>query len=255
MIRTERLTKRYGEKIALADLDLDVRPGEVFGFLGPNGAGKSTTVKILAGLLRADGGRALIAGYDVATQPLEAKARLGFVPETPKLYEALTADAFLDVMASLHHLDPATAKARRHDLMELFDLGTVRHQRLKEFSKGMRQKVVIASALIHQPDVLILDEPFDGLDANTALVMKGLLREMAAQGKTILFSSHILEVVERICTRLCIIDGGRKVAEGTTEEICGSFRVASLDAAFSKLTGVREPSAVTADILAALARS
>ena len=119
----------------------------------------------------------------------------------------------------------------------------------------MRQKVVIAAALLHRPPVLILDEPFDGLDANTALVMKALLREMAAQGKTILFSSHILEVVERICTRMCIIDKGRKVAEGTADEICREFRSATLDEAFSRLTGVREPAQVTADILAALARS
>ena len=255
MIRTERLSKRFGTKIAIADLDLDISPGEIFGFLGPNGAGKSTTVKILAGLLVQDEGRAFVAGYDVSSHPIEAKQRLGFVPESAKLYESLTADAFLDVMSSLYHLEPAAARARRDRLMDLLGLADVKHQRLKEFSKGMRQKVVIASALLHQPDVLMLDEPFDGLDANTALVMKGLLRELAAQGKTILFSSHILEVVERICTRLCIIDKGRKIAEGTPEEICGAYRVSSLDEAFSKLTGMREPSQVTADILVALARS
>lgn len=254
MIRTERLTKHYGDKAAIVDLDLDVEPGELFGFLGPNGAGKSTTVKILAGLIPAGAGRALVAGFDIATHPLEAKRRLGFVPETPRLYESLTADGFLDVMGALYHLDPATSRARRNDLIELFGLGDVRHQRLREFSKGMRQKVVIASALIHRPEVLILDEPFDGLDANTALVMKGLLREMAAQGKTILFSSHILEVVERICTRICIVDGGRKIAEGTADEIRRHFRSASLDEAFSQLTGVRAPAEVTADILTALAR-
>ncbi len=255
MIRTEGLTKRFRTKTAVAALDLDIAPGEIFGFLGPNRAGKSTTVKILAGMASPDGGRAFIAGYDVTTHPIEAKQRLGFVPETPKLYESLTADAFLDVMGALYHLEPATSKSRRNALMELFGLADVKYQRLKEFSKGMRQKVVIASALLHQPEVLILDEPFDGLDANTALVMKGLLREMAAQGKTILFSSHILEVVERICTRLCIIDKGHKVAEGTSEEILAAFRVASLDEAFGRLTGVREPSQVTADILAALARA
>jgi ABC-2 type transport system ATP-binding protein len=255
MIRTERLTKRYGQKTVVADLDLNIAPGEIFGFLGPNGAGKSTTVKILTGLVHADAGQAFVAGYNIALQPLEAKRALGFVPETPKLYESLTADAFLDVMGALYHLDPKTSRTRRQSLLELFGLGDARHQRLKEFSKGMRQKVVIASALLHQPQVLILDEPFDGLDANTALVMKALLREMAAHGSTILFSSHILEVVERICTRLCIIDNGRKVAEGTTAEIRQAFRADSLDEAFGRLTGVREPAQVTADILAALARS
>jgi ABC-2 type transport system ATP-binding protein len=255
VIRTERLSKHFGEKVAVHDLDLAIEPGEVFGFLGPNGAGKSTTVKILVGLIPATAGRAIVAGYDIAEQPLEAKRRLGFVPESPKLYESLTADGFLDVMGALHHLDPATSRTRRNDLIEIFGLGDVRHQRLHEFSKGMRQKVVIASALLHRPDVLILDEPFDGLDANTALVMKQLLAGMAAQGKTVLFSSHILEVVERICTRLCIIDNGRKVAEGSADEIRRQFRAASLDEAFSRLTGVRDASAVTADILAALART
>ena len=255
MILTERLCKHYGGTAAVADLDLRIEPGEIFGFLGPNGAGKSTTVKILAGLIPAGSGRAMVAGYDVAEQPLEAKKRLGFVPETPRLYETLTADAFLDVIGALYHLDPATSRARRNDLIDLFELGAARHQRLRDFSKGMRQKVVIAAALLHRPPVLILDEPFDGLDANTALVMKALLREMASQGKTILFSSHILEVVERICTRMCIIDKGRKVAEGTAEEIRRNFRSDTLDQAFSRLTGVREPAQVTADILAALARS
>ena len=254
MLKTEGLTKRFGSTTAVAELDLEVAPGEIFGFLGPNGAGKSTTVRILAGLATPDAGRAFVAGYDVITEPLEAKRRLGYVPETPKLYESLTADAFLDVMGALYHLEPSTSKARRGALLELFGLADVKHQRVKEFSKGMRQKVVIASALLHQPEVLILDEPFDGLDANTALVMKGLLREMASQGKTILFSSHILEVVERICTRLCIIDQGRKIAEGTSAEIRAAYRVDSLDEAFGRLTGVREPSQVAADILAALAR-
>jgi ABC-2 type transport system ATP-binding protein len=254
MIRTERLSKHYGGTAAVIDLDLEIEPGEIFGFLGPNGAGKSTTVKILAGLIAAGSGRAFVAGYDVAQEPLEAKKRLGYVPETPRLYETLTADAFLDVIGALYHLDPATSKARRDDLMEIFGLGEVRYQRLREFSKGMRQKVVIAAALLHRPPVLILDEPFDGLDANTALVMKGLLREMAAQGKTILFSSHILEVVERICTRICVIDKGRKVAEGTADGIRRDLGATSLDEAFGRLTGVREPAQVTADILAALAR-
>jgi ABC-2 type transport system ATP-binding protein len=195
-----------------------------------------------------------VAGFDIATEPLEAKKRFGFVPESPKLYESLTADAFLDVMASLYHLDPATAKSRRADLLDLLDLNEARYQRIRGFSKGMKQKVVIASALMHRPDVLMLDEPFDGVDANAALVLKGLLREMAAQGKTILFSSHILEVVQRICTRIVIINDGRKITEGTVDEICRQTRTTSLDEAFGQLTGVRQASDVTADILAALSR-
>ena len=254
MIRTERLTKRFGDKAAVVDLDLEVAPGDIFGFLGPNGAGKSTTVRILTGLIPADSGRAIVAGFDIATHPIEAKSRLGYVPETPKLYESLTADGFLDVMGALYHLDPRTSRQRRQELLKLFGLEQAQHQRLREFSKGMRQKVVIAAAMIHRPEVLILDEPFDGVDANTTLVMKNLLREMAAQGKTILFSSHVLEVVERICTRVCIIDKGRKLIEGTSASIREATGAASLDEAFGRLTGITESAKVTADILAALAK-
>ena len=254
MILTEGLGKRYGNKIALSDLNLRVEPGEILGFLGPNGAGKSTTVKILTGLMPAGAGRAVVAGYDIADAPLEVKKRIGYVPEQPALYDSLTADEYLDVVGCLYHLEPAASKTRREELLDLFDLSTAKHQRLKEFSKGMRQKVVIASALIHRPDVLILDEPLDGLDANTALVMKELLRKLAAQGKTIMFSSHILEVVERICTRIFIIDKGRYVTDGTAEKIRQETGTATLDAAFGKLTGVRDVGLVTADFLAALER-
>ncbi len=255
MIQTEGLTKHYGATIALVDLDLRVEPGEILGFLGPNGAGKSTTVRILAGLIPPTAGRASIAGFDVARQPLEAKRRLGYVPETPKLYEALTADAFLDVIGALHHLDPATSRRRRGELLEILGLGDARYQRLRSFSKGMRQKVVIAAALIHGPDVLILDEPFDGIDANVAHVLKTLLRDLAAGGRTVLFCSHILEVVERVSTRICIIDRGRKIAEGTADRIRSESGTATLVEAFGRLTGVRDAGRVSSDILAALGRT
>jgi len=254
MIVTEKLSKFYEATPALIDLDLRVAPGEILGFLGPNGAGKSTTVKILTGLMPASGGRALVAGYDIAAHPLEVKKRIGYVPETPALYDALTADEFLEVIGCLYHLDAGASRTRRDDLLDLFDLNAVRHQRLKEFSKGMRQKVVIAAALMHRPEVLILDEPFDGLDANSALVMKGLLKRLAEQGKTILFSSHILEVVERVCTRICIINKGRKVVEGTVAEIVATTGAGSLDEAFGRLTGVRDAGLVTSEFVAALER-
>ena len=145
-IRTERLTKSYGTKLAVSELDLHVEPGEILGFLGPNGAGKSTTVKVLAGLIRPDTGRASICGFDVLAQPLEVKKRLGYVPETPALYESLTANEYLELVSCLHHLDPKTAAARRAELLELFGLKDNGDQRLSEFSKGMRQKIVLASA-------------------------------------------------------------------------------------------------------------
>jgi len=254
MIRTEALSKTYGDVNALIDLDLQVEPGEILGFLGPNGAGKSTTVKILTGLIRPTSGRALVSGFDVVESPLEVKKRIGYVPETPALYDSLTADEYLEFVACLHHLDAGTGAARRSELLELFGLTEDAGGRLATFSKGMRQKVVLSSALIHNPDVLILDEPLDGLDANTALIVKELLKKMAGQGKTILFSSHILEVVERMCTRIVVISAGRKVASGTADEIRAETQTVSLEAAFTRLTGVRDVGQTASDLLAALDR-
>jgi ABC-2 type transport system ATP-binding protein len=255
MIQTEQLSRAYGQKWALYDLNLRVEPGEILGFLGPNGAGKSTTVKILTGLIRPTSGRAEVAGFDIVQQPLEAKQRLGYVPEQPVLYETLTAGEFLELISCLHHLDPASTASRREELLELFGLGDARHQRLSGFSKGMKQKVVLAAALIHRPQVLILDEPLDGLDANTARVVKELLRTLAAQGCAILFCSHILEVVERVCTRILVIDKGREIAAGTPAEIAASTGTKTLDDAFAKLTGVRDAGQISDDIVRALERT
>ena len=254
MIRTERLAKSYGDTPAVIDLDLTVDPGEIVGFLGPNGAGKSTTVKILTGLIRPDSGRALVAGYDVVAQPLEVKKRLGYVPETPAVYDSLSAAEYLELISCLYHLEPRAASVRRGELLELFGLASAAGQRLSELSKGMRQKVVIAAALIHRPDVLILDEPLDGLDANTAMVVKELLKKLAGQGRTILFSSHILDVVERMCSRIVIINHGRFVTAGTSAEIRDAAGAATLEEAFSRLTGVRDVGQVAADLLASLDR-
>jgi len=254
MIRTEQLTHAYGETLALDRLDLDVRPGEVLGLLGPNGAGKSTTVKILTGLIQPSAGRALVAGFDIVQQPIEAKQRLGYVPEQPVLYETLTAAEFLEVISALHHLEPSLARQRSEELLTLLGLGGAQHQRLTTFSKGMKQKVVLAAALLHRPDVLILDEPLDGLDANSARVVKELLRSLSQQGRTILFCSHILEVVERVCTRIVILDKGRLIAEGTPAEIAAGASVATLDEAFAALTGVRDAGAISGDIVRALER-
>jgi ABC-2 type transport system ATP-binding protein len=254
MIRTEQLSKSYGQTLALDKLDLTVEPGEILGFLGPNGAGKSTTVKILTGLIRPGSGRASVCGFDVVEQPLEVKKRIGYVPETAATYDSLTANEYLELVACLHHLDARTGSSRRAELLDLFGLTPNGDQRLNEFSKGMKQKVVLAAALIHRPDVLILDEPLDGLDANAAMVVKELLKKLAAQGKTIMFSSHILDVVERMCTRIVIINHGRFVTTGTSAEIREREQAHSLEEAFSRLTGVRDVGQVTADFLASLDR-
>ena len=252
MIETFSLTKKFGGTTAVDRLDLHVEPGSIFGFLGPNGAGKSTTVKILTGLLKPTAGRASVAGFDIVEQPLEVKRRLGYVPETGALYESLSPAEYLDLVACLHHLDPKATAVRMDELLELFGILSNKHQRMTEFSKGMKQKVLISAALIHKPDVLFLDEPLNGLDANAAMIFKELLKKMAAQGKTILFCSHILEVVERICSRILIINEGKRIIEGTTVEICRSTGSETLEQAFGQLTGSRDAGQLTGDFLAAL---
>jgi ABC-2 type transport system ATP-binding protein len=252
MIDIKNLTKSYGDKIALKDLSIRIEPGEIFGFLGPNGAGKSTTVKILTGLLHPTRGTAVVAGFDVIEQPLEVKKRLGYVPESGALYESLSPAEYLEMAACLHHLDLKVAQTRMNELLELFGILEAKHQRMTEFSKGMKQKVLISAALIHKPEVLFLDEPLNGLDANAAMIFKELLKKLAAQGKTILFCSHILEVVERICNRILIINNGVKIIEGATQEICNSTGSATLEQAFARLTGSQDAGQITADFLAAL---
>jgi ABC-2 type transport system ATP-binding protein len=255
MILAEGLTRTFGDKLALSDLDLRVEPGEILGFLGPNGAGKSTTVKILTGMIRPTSGRAQVAGFDVMEHPLEVKRRIGYVPESGAMYDNLSAAEYLELVACLHHIAPTAAASRIDELLDLFDLTDVKNQRVTEYSKGMKQKVVLAAALIHRPEVLFLDEPLSGLDANAALIVKELLRRLAAQHKTILFCSHILEVVERVCTRIVIINGGRKIIEGSAQDISKATGTGTLEAAFNTLTGVRDATGVTAEFLAALERA
>ena len=252
MIETENLSRSYGGRVALHRLNLQVAPGEILGFLGPNGAGKSTTVKILTGMIKPDSGRASVAGFDVVRDPLDVKKRIGYVPESAALYESLTAREYLELVASLYHLPAPGAAHRIEEMLQRFELAHAIDQRLSEFSKGMKQKVLIASALMHRPEVLFLDEPLTGLDANAALVVKELIRGLAAQGRTIFFCSHVLEVVERVCTRIVIINEGKVIADGTARAIAAAAGVETLELAFVSLTGTRDAMQVSHDLLAAL---
>ena len=255
MIITEHLRRDYGRQTAVADLTMRVEAGEILGFLGPNGAGKSTTVKMLTGLIHPTAGRAFVAGFDIVRQPLEAKRRLGYVPEAAALYDGLTAIEYLELIGCLHHMDRALAASRRAELLELFGLNSDGNRRLQEFSKGMRQKVLFAAALMHSPVVLFLDEPLDGLDANAAMLVKEVLRQLATQGKAILFSSHILDVVERMCTRIVIIDKGRQIAEGTADAIRSSTGASSLEEAFGRLTGSGDASRTAQQVVSVIERT
>ncbi|MGH9162204.1 MAG: ABC transporter ATP-binding protein [Vicinamibacteraceae bacterium] len=254
MIEVHDLTHRYGSLLALEGLSFSASAGEILGLLGPNGAGKSTTVRILTGMMKPTAGRAHVAGFDVVAEPLAVKQRVGYVPESGALYEALTPNEYLSFVALLYHLEERISTVRANELLQLLDLADVRARRMVELSKGMKQKVLIAAALIHAPDVLVLDEPLAGLDANAALIVKQLLRGLAAQGRTVLFCSHVLDVVERVCSRILILDKGRKVVEGTAAEIVKGASRETLEEAFVALTDTHDARRATADVLSTLSR-
>ena len=253
MIEIQHLRKTYGTTVAVDDVSLSIESGQVFGLLGPNGAGKSTMVKIITGLIRPTSGTVTIAGLDVIKMPVEVKQRIGYVPENAMLYESLTADEYLELVGDLRHLDRATLSQTRTELFDLF--GITREDRAKllsEFSKGMKQKVLLMSALIHNPEIIILDEPLSGLDANAALIIKEVMHKFAEQGKTIFFCSHVLDVVERLCQRIAIIDHGHVIADGTPHDIMSQTGELSLERAFNQLTGGGDIERSTEEVVRAL---
>lgn len=252
MIQTFALEKQYDTKEAVKELSITVYEGEIFGFLGPNGAGKSTTVKMLTGMIFPTNGTATVAGFDILKDPVEVKRRIGYVPESGALFETLTGWEYLQLIADLHHLERGMASKRIEEFLTLFGLWEERGMRLQQYSKGMKQKILISAALLHNPSVLFLDEPLNGLDANAALVFKELLKKFSQQNKTIFFTSHVLDVVEKVCTRIAIINKGAIIAEGTSADIAQSTGQKSLEEAFSKLTGVRDARESAQDFLEAL---
>jgi ABC-2 type transport system ATP-binding protein len=235
-ISVERLRVAYGSQVAVDDVSFQAFPGQILGFLGPNGAGKSTTVKVLCGMLPPTSGTVRVAGFDVTRNPLEVKRRLGYVPESGALYETLTVEEHLQLVGRLYHMPDAQIRQQAMTCVNFLDLASKYSERVGALSKGMRQKVLIAAALMHKPDVLFFDEPLSGLDVNSALLFRELVRDLAAAGKTVFYSSHVLEVVEQICHRVIIIDRGRVVADGPMAELKTRTSEASLNAIFQKLT-------------------
>ena len=238
MIRLQQLSKSYGAQQAVRGLDLEIPTGQLVGLLGPNGAGKSTTIKMLTGMLLPTSGTAEVEGHDIVRDPLEVKRNVGYVPESGALFEALTAMEYLRFVAALYHIPEAEADQRIARFAAFFDLapGDLGGKPLSAFSKGMRQKVVITSALLHHPKVVFFDEPLNGLDANAALSFKTLITSLARDGKTIVYCSHILDVVERVCERVVIIHEGRIVADGTTQQLREQAGEPTLERVFNKLT-------------------
>ena len=242
LIQTQNLLKRYGDKVAVNNVSFEVYGGEVFGFLGPNGAGKTTTIKMIAGLLQPTSGRITVAGYDVNKQPLQAKAASGYVPDTPNLYAKLTGRELLHFVGDLYNLNTAQAARRSDELLRMFDLTAAADDTTDSYSHGMQQKTSLAAALMHDPKALVLDEPTVGLDPKSARLIKDILRQMAERGAAVFLSTHILEIAERMCDRIGIIDKGELIAVGTMEELrkLGQAGGASLEDIFLSLTGGAE---------------
>jgi len=229
------LTRRYGRFTAVDRLSLVLRPGEILGFLGPNGAGKTTTLRVCAGLLRPDAGEVRVAGHSLAREPLRARAKLGLVPDRPFLYERLSAREFLEFIAAIYEVPATIASGRAEGLIARLDLEGA-NDLIETYSLGARQKVSIAAALLPDPPLLMLDEPLTGLDPRAARALKDLLRERAGRGLGVLVSTHLLEVAERLCDRAIILHHGRKVAEGTLDELRRAHGEATLEDVFLALT-------------------
>jgi ABC-2 type transport system ATP-binding protein len=219
MIAIDHLTKRYGSFTAVDGISLEVREGEIYGFLGPNGAGKTTTIRILAGLSLPTSGSVRVAGRDIRTDSLSIKALTGYIPDRPYLYEKLTADELLQFVANLYGREWADCSAKAGEMLQYFDLQDWRNTRIENFSHGMKQKLVIVSALIHDPLLLIIDEPMVGLDALAQRQVKQLLRRLAAGGKSIFLTTHTLSVAEAVCDRMAIIHHGKIIASGSVESL------------------------------------
>jgi len=219
MIVVEDLVKRYGRFTAVDGVSLEVKPGQIHGFLGPNGAGKTTTIRIIAGLLKPTAGRVLVNGHDLAIEPEQAKASLGFIPDRPFIYEKLTAGEFLRFHAGLYGLDETLVAGRVTEMLELFELGRWEHELVESFSHGMKQRLVMAAAFMHRPRAVLVDEPMVGLDPRGARLIKDVFRRMAERGVAILMSTHTLEVAQEMCDLISIILKGKIIAHGTVGEI------------------------------------
>jgi len=243
MIQLIDLTKKYSKVKAIDGINLEIKQGEIFGFLGPNGAGKTTTIKIMVGLLKPTSGRVIIDGNDIAKNPLEAKKVVGFIPDRPFLYEKLTGKEFLRFMAGLYSIDTNSYESKISELLELFELTEWGDELIDGYSHGMQQRLVMSSALIHNPKVIIVDEPMVGLDPKGARLVKEIFKAISLKGTTIFMSTHTLEIAEEMCDRIAIIQEGKVIALGTMDELrkkVDSTGDQGLESVFLVLTGGEE---------------
>ena len=238
MIVFDHVSKKYGKSATLAvdDLNMTVEKGKLFGMIGPNGAGKSTSIRMMTGIIAPTEGRVLINGYDMAKEPLEAKRMIGFVPDAHELYDRLTGMEYLNFMADVYKVDSATRKVHIEKYLNLFELEDAAGEQIRSYSRGMKQKLTIIGALIHNPPVWVLDEPMVGLDPKSAHVLKEEMRRHCDAGNTVFFSTHVLEVAEKLCDEIAIIDKGKVLARGTMEELRSGEAGSSLEELFLQLT-------------------
>jgi ABC-2 type transport system ATP-binding protein len=255
MLQVLNVTKRYGALTALDDVSFEVRPGEVLGLLGPNGSGKSTTVKILMALLDPSAGTVVLDGQNTFENRHAYKTQLGYVPEEPHLYTYMTGPEYLRLIGRLRELPDSLLDDKIDAFLRLLGLHDDRYQTLSAYSKGMRQKILIAAAVLHNPRVVILDEPFSGLDVSAARTLKGFVRALCDEKKIVVFSSHVLEVVEQVCSRVIILKEGRVVGHDSVENLRSTLRLPSLDAVFTALVAEDDVISRTRALIAAMKAS
>lgn len=236
VVRLDKVSKNYAEKQVLQGIDFEISRGQVVGYLGANGAGKTTTVKILIGVTGEFYGKAEVCGFDLREQALEVKQRIGYVPEAAVLYDALTPLEFVRFIGRIHHMEDSLIEQRALEMLSALGMRRELKNPMQTFSKGMRQKVLITASLIHDPEVIFLDEPMSGLDANSVVLIKEVIALLARAGKTVFYCSHMLDIVERVCDRIIVLDKGTIVADGSLAELQGLRRESSLEAIFTQLT-------------------
>jgi ABC-2 type transport system ATP-binding protein len=249
VLEARGLSKFYGSVLAVQDISFCLQPGQVMGYLGPNGSGKSTTVKMLTGLLEPSSGQVVHGGEDIHTNLTAYRKRLGYVPEEANLYPYLTGEEYLDMVATLRAMPDPRKRKTIESLLQLFSLWPHRHVTMGSYSKGMRQRILLIGALMDNPDVLILDEPLSGLDVTSTLIIKNLIQALSARGKAIFYCSHILEVVEKICSHLIILRKGQVIAHGATTEVCEQIGKSSLESIFLQLVEERDVAQVADEIV------
>jgi ABC-2 type transport system ATP-binding protein len=249
MLELRNVRKLYSGIPAVNDISFTVHPGEVTGYLGPNGSGKSTTLNMIAGLITPTNGEILFYGEPIHRVAIRYRQRFGYVPEQPHLYTHLTGGVYLTMVGELRGLPPTILESKIDSLLTLFSLRDDRHLAISSYSKGMRQKILISAALLHNPDFIILDEPFSGLDVSTALILRDLIKELAAHGKMVLFSSHELDTVERVCSKVVILSKGRIVANDSVERLRTLMSQASLEGVFSQLALDQDTASISRQIV------